>query len=320
MKSVGSRIVIWVILFAYQKNIIQLSLVNYLVSITKRLPTNVVGEFFVDSSCINCDTCREVAPSVFEESEGYSFVVKQPQTEFEILQTKQAVFSCPSGSIGSVNGFDRAEIRETFPLKISDNVYYNGFNSPNSFGAKSYFIDDKNGNWMIDSPKYSKLLVNKFEELGGLDYIFLTHRDDVAHADKFAYKFGAKRIIHYFDRSVQRDAEIIIKGIDPVEIEPGFTIIPTPGHTKGHCVLLYNNKFLFTGDHLYWRSDIKSLRATRNYCWWNWEEQVKSMERLKQYKFSWILPGHGHRKYFEENDMKIHFNKFYKKMSDPNYW
>lgn len=225
-------------------------------SVTNRLSNSVEGNYYVDSTCINCDTCREIAPNVFQEKEGYSIVIKQPETDTEILNTKHAIFACPSGSIGSVDYFDRDEIRNDFPIKIDDNVYYNGFNSPKSYGAKSYFIKHKSGNWLIDSPKYSKLLIEKFEEMGGLKYIFLTHRDDVANADKFAEKFGAKRIIHYYDRSAQKDSEILVKGFDPVEIETDFLVIPTPGHTKGHTVLLYGNKFLFTGDHLYWRSDI----------------------------------------------------------------
>lgn len=286
----------------------------------KRLTSNIKGSFFVDSTCINCDTCREVAPTIFKEYDGYSTVVKQPDTEDETYKARLSIFACPTGSIGTSDKFDRKELRLNYPLLIDDNVYYNGFNSPKSYGAKSYFIHDTNGNWLIDSPKFSKPLIDKFEELGGVDYIFLTHRDDVANASKFAEKFNAKRIIHYYDRSAQSDSEILVKGFDEIEMEQNFIVIPTPGHTKGHMVLLYKNKFLFTGDHLYWRSDINTLRATRNYCWWNWDEQVKSMERLQKYNFSWILPGHGHRIHFEETKMKNIFSEFYERMSDPQYW
>ena len=31
----------------------------------KKLSTNVAGDFFVDSTCINCDTCRQLAPATF---------------------------------------------------------------------------------------------------------------------------------------------------------------------------------------------------------------------------------------------------------------
>lgn len=32
------------------------------------IPDNVNGEFFVDSSCIDCDLCRQLAPAVFARS------------------------------------------------------------------------------------------------------------------------------------------------------------------------------------------------------------------------------------------------------------
>ena len=44
----------------------------------KRLSINVAGEFFVDSTCIDCDTCRQLAPAVFAEGDDYAFVHTQP--------------------------------------------------------------------------------------------------------------------------------------------------------------------------------------------------------------------------------------------------
>ncbi len=43
-------------------------------TVAARLPENVPGEFYVDRSCIDCDTCRRIAPAVFEEGEGHAFV------------------------------------------------------------------------------------------------------------------------------------------------------------------------------------------------------------------------------------------------------
>lgn len=34
----------------------------------KRVPENAPGDFFVDSTCIDCDTCRQVAPAVFGQA------------------------------------------------------------------------------------------------------------------------------------------------------------------------------------------------------------------------------------------------------------
>jgi len=68
-----------------------------------------------------------------------------------------------------------------------------------------------------------------------------------------------------------------------------------PGHTRGHTVLLYRETYLFTGDHLAWSPGRKSLYAFRDACWYSWEEQIHSMERLLDYRFEWVLPGHGWR-------------------------
>ena len=45
----------------------------------KRLDTNVAGNFFVDATCINCDTCRQLAPGSFEEVGEFSSVTTQPE-------------------------------------------------------------------------------------------------------------------------------------------------------------------------------------------------------------------------------------------------
>ena len=48
-------------------------------NIKKRLPQNVEGEFFVDSTCIDCDACRQLAPETFTESGSYSVVYAPPR-------------------------------------------------------------------------------------------------------------------------------------------------------------------------------------------------------------------------------------------------
>ena len=44
----------------------------------KSVPDNVPGDFFVDTTCIDCDTCRQIAPQVFAEGPGTAFVHRQP--------------------------------------------------------------------------------------------------------------------------------------------------------------------------------------------------------------------------------------------------
>jgi glyoxylase-like metal-dependent hydrolase (beta-lactamase superfamily II) len=173
-------------------------------------------------------------------------------------------------------------------------VYYAGFNSDKSFGGNSYVIRHPDGNWLIDSPRYIKHLVDAFERMGGIAYIFLTHEDDVADAARYAARFGAKRLIHRADAGAQPDAEWIIDGTEPQEVQPGFTIIPVPGHTEGSMALLHARRYLFSGDHLWWDRDLGGLDVPRVYVWSN-AKLRRSTEKLLAYDFDWVLPGHGER-------------------------
>lgn len=71
-------------------------------SLSDRLPLNVAGRFFVDSSCIDCDQCRTEAPDFFSRDAdgGTSYVTRQPVTAEEIEQVQQAVANCATASIG----------------------------------------------------------------------------------------------------------------------------------------------------------------------------------------------------------------------------
>src|SRR6516162_9568876 len=162
----------------------------------KRVLENVPGDFFVDSTCINCDACRQIAPSVFAEAAETSFVKSQPSSAIERRQALRALLACPTGSIGCLGDDDVKAVMNDFPLAVEGPVFYCGYNSPKSYGGNSYFVRHPQGNWLIDSPKYLPRLVRQFEKLGGIANIFLTHRDDVADAERYAERFGSKRVIH----------------------------------------------------------------------------------------------------------------------------
>jgi ferredoxin len=121
----------------------------------KRVPKNVPGDFFVDSTCIDCDTCRQIAPQVYGEAVGTSFVKAQPTAGAERRVALQALLACPTGSIGCLGDDDVKAVTDDFPLVIEEPVYYCGYNSPKSYGGNSYFVRHAAGNWLIDAPKSS---------------------------------------------------------------------------------------------------------------------------------------------------------------------
>jgi glyoxylase-like metal-dependent hydrolase (beta-lactamase superfamily II)/ferredoxin len=265
-------------------------------SIQKRLPENVPGDFFVDATCIDCDTCRQIAPATFREQGEYSVVYQQPETEDQSKLALMSLVACPTGSIGSRKRHDYRLGIDAFPSHISENIYFCGFTAESSFGAWSYLIlrpDSEGGNVLVDSPRFATQLVKKLTALGGASTMFLTHRDDVAYHHQFTGRFGCKRIMHAADGARRLGIEQIVESDKDFRIDDDLLVIPTPGHTRGHMVLLYKNRFLFTGDHLAWSPARQSLTAFRSVNWYSWPEQTRSMEKLLNYDFEWVLPGHG---------------------------
>jgi glyoxylase-like metal-dependent hydrolase (beta-lactamase superfamily II) len=284
-------------------------------NIVKRVPEDVAGDFFVDSTCIDCDTCRQIAPAVFEAAGDHAFVRHQPANAAERRAALQALVCCPTGSIGC-QGRDRPQtVMHDFPLIVEEPVFYCGFTSPKSFGGSSYFVRHPAGNWLIDSPKFLPRLVRRFEALGGIGHIFLTHRDDVADADRYAAHFGSRRIIHREELSAPPGAEQVLDGDEPIELAADFLAIPTPGHTRGHCVLLYRQRYLFTGDHLDWDRYTHRLDASPDYCWYSWPRQIESMRRLSEFRFEWVLPGHGQRVHLPQTEMHRHMQELVARMA-----
>ncbi|MEB3337857.1 MAG: MBL fold metallo-hydrolase [Leptolyngbyaceae bacterium] len=272
----------------------------------QRRSQNIEGDFYVDNTCIDCDTCRWMAPEIFERADSQSAVYHQPTSKHERLSALQALLACPTDSIGTIaKPTDIVKAQKSFPIPIELPVYHCGYHAKSSYGATSYLIQRPDGNVLVDSPRFAAPLVKQLETMGGVRYLYLTHQDDVADHEKFHQHFGCDRILHRHDISKNtRTVEIQLIGTDPIELAPDLLIIPTPGHTKGHTVLLYDRKFLFTGDHLAWSARLKQLIAFRDVCWWSWSELVTSTHKLADYSFEWVLPGHGRRYHSDRDTMQ----------------
>jgi ferredoxin len=76
---------------------------NFMANLADKYSENVAGKFYVDTQCIDCDLCRETAPSNFtrQDDGGYSYVYKQPSSPEEEAQCKEAMEGCPVEAIGS---------------------------------------------------------------------------------------------------------------------------------------------------------------------------------------------------------------------------
>lgn len=277
-------------------------------SIKKSHPKNAPGSLYVDTTCIDCGTCFHLAPTIFRENhDDKSVVMKQPENKDEWQKAKQAILSCPTNSIGVQNAPEIfKQLGTGLPVHIAEGVYYLGYTSRNSFGASSYLIKRDEGNILVDSPRYHPWLVQELEKLGGVQKMFLSHQDDVADHKLFCAHFKCERMIHEDEVTADTEnVETILKGDGDIQLAKDLTIIMTPGHTKGSMCLLYKDKFLFTGDHLFVDHSHKILLASKGVCWYSWEEQIHSVEKLLKKNYEWILPGHGGWGHFSHSHQAI---------------
>jgi len=264
---------------------------------------NAPGPFFVDDTCIDCDTCRQIAPATFGrlDARGLSYVAHQPRSPADRRLASMALVACPTASIGSSDKGAIPEAARAFPIAADGDVSYCGYASEASYGASSYFIRRDAGNVLVDSPRAARPLLDNIEAAGGVALMFLSHRDDVADHDVIARRFGCRRILHAADVGREtRAVEMQWDATEPIDLAPDLVLIPVPGHTRGSAALLYAQRYLFTGDHL-WGSedDPERLEASRSVCWYSWTEQTRSIARLLDFEFEWVLPGHGRRYHAE---------------------
>jgi glyoxylase-like metal-dependent hydrolase (beta-lactamase superfamily II)/ferredoxin len=287
----------------------------------RRHPRNAEGPWFVDTTC--CDVVRHLAPDLFAEAEdGLSYVRRQPATPDEELSAARALLACPTGSVG---GPMRPEVAaRAYPWMVEGGVSIMGYTSVDSFGAMSYLVERPDGNILVDAPRWTPHLERALHDRGGLRWVFLTHRDDVADAGPYARRFGARVVVQRHDAgAAPRDAEVDTFD-DEVVLQPGVTAFATPGHTRGHAMLLVDDRFLFTGDSLHGSRTTRDLGAWEDVCWYSWEAQTESLARLaRERTFAWVLPGHGGRFHAPPAEMRRRLEALVDRMrrhEEPGGW
>lgn len=223
------------------------------------------------------------------DSEGRSFLARRPQTSDEEAALWRASVACPTKSIGN-----RRMARPppgTFPYELTPGVYALGHNAPSSFGGHSYLAVRPSGNLMVDSPRFTRSLTDQVDDLGGIAHVLLSHRDDIADADRWASRYGSRVWIHTADADAAPFATDITTSDQSVV--DGIVSIHTPGHTEGHVVYHVDGRWLFTGDTLFWNQRRQELDVTPIQTWFSWDALADSMDRIADLKVEWVFAGHG---------------------------
>src|SRR5262249_52236425 len=159
-----------------------------------------------------------------------SAVAHQPTAASEVRDAWRAAVACPTQSIGT-----RSRARAPhglYPEEVAPGVLRCGHHSEDSFGAFSWLVIRPEGNLLVDSPRWTRRLPAPIAALGGIAHVLLTHQDDVADADRYADRFGARVWIHEDDRRAAPYATDLFRGTADTAVAPGVVAVPVPGHTK----------------------------------------------------------------------------------------
>lgn len=255
-------------------------------------PDNVAGDWYADTRCIACDVARHYAPDLIgADDRGLSVVLRQPRTADDELELWRAALACPTQSIGTRSRQQAPP--GVFPYPLTDDVSLCGYNAESSFGAHSYLVERAAGNLLVDSPRFTRRLVEPIGERGGLAHVLLSHQDDVADHDRWADRFGARTWIHASERHAAPTATDLIEGDEPVQVDDGLLAVPAPGHTRGSVCYHLDERYLFTGDTLAWDPGGDRLDVFPGATWYSWDELGRSIARLAALRVEWVLPGHG---------------------------
>jgi len=279
-----------------------------------RNPASAPGDWFVDTACFDCRAAPAEAPDLIVRHDGACIFARQPATATEEESAFRAMQVCPTASVRTES---RRVVPPLFPRERAPGIYQLGFNARSSYGANSWFVERRDGNVMIDSPRWSARVVDHIDARGGLARILLTHRDDVADAKRYAERFGARVYIHQDDARAAPFASDIIRGNAPNVIAEDILVIPVPGHTIGSVVYLIDERYLFTGDSLDWDHAAGDLNAAADVCWYSWSVQTASLERLCDYRFEWVFAGHGGSAYRPPEEMQTRLRDLVARMRYP---
>lgn len=138
--------------------------------------------------------------------------------------------------------------------------------------ANAYFIERDAGNVLVSPILYRPGLADWMEDQGGLDLIFVTHRDEIRRsalsgvgsssrgappdwipACQYKERLGARIAVHKFDAERLTECEVDLRWTEDFRPAEDLRFIHTPGHTPGSaCLLLthHGRRILFCGDNL----------------------------------------------------------------------
>jgi glyoxylase-like metal-dependent hydrolase (beta-lactamase superfamily II) len=149
-----------------------------------------------------------------------------------------------------------------------------------TLGGTAYFIVRNESNILIDSPALEKTNQDFLKAQGGVQRLFITHRDAIGKTEEIQKIFNCEIFI-------QEQEAYLLPGLavttfsDKLSLDSEIKLIWTPGHSPGSSCLYYNRfqGVLFSGRHLVpnLQGEPVLLRTAKTF---HWRRQIKSLQLL----------------------------------------
>ncbi|TAF49491.1 MAG: MBL fold metallo-hydrolase [Oscillatoriales cyanobacterium] len=169
--------------------------------------------------------------------------------------------------------------------------------SPNrkTLGGTAYFIVGKDANILVDTPAWTEENRDFVLDHGGVQCLFVTHRDAIGQAKQIQADLDCLIITQEQEAYLMPDLQL--KRFErEIVIGDGVMGLWTPGHTPGSSCLYLNRAggVLFTGRHVLPNADQAPapLRTAKTFHWFRQLDSIAALrEQFSAETLARICPG-----------------------------
>jgi glyoxylase-like metal-dependent hydrolase (beta-lactamase superfamily II) len=182
--------------------------------------------------------------------------------------------------------------------KLPQAIWHNVFAFPpnrDTLGGTAYLIVENQGNILIDCPAWDEVNREYLNTVGGVRWLFITHRGAIAQTRYLQATYNCEIII-------QEQEAYLLPGLKVTTFERefdlgnGIEIVWTPGHSPGSACLYYlqHGGILFSGRHILpnLQGEPAPLRTAKTFHWLRQLRSVKLIcDRFTPETLQYICPG-----------------------------
>lgn len=182
--------------------------------------------------------------------------------------------------------------------KLPQAIWNNIFAFPpnrDTLGGTAYFIVENEANILIDCPAWDEVNQNYLSSLGGVRWLFLTHRGAIGKTREIQKTFGCEILI-------QEQEAYLLPGLRVTTFGQEFNlnslaqVFWTPGHSPGSSCLYYPKEggILFSGRHILPNQlgEPVPLRTAKTFHWFRQLHSIQLLlDRFTPETLNNICPG-----------------------------